>query len=108
MAVADVKSAVELRVQNNLQRKAGLPALFCLLAAYTLFTLDGAEVAQRIISSAVLLLAAGYLVFPAGRPRLNLPTICLVLMSAYGLVQTLWFLQKIQYNGWASVLFWFT
>ena len=29
-------------------------------------------------------------------------------MVCYGIVQTLWFQQKILYNGWTGVLFWFT
>lgn len=83
--------------------------LFVLLSAFTLSTLDGGEIATYIVSAMLLLMAAVYFTFPFGqRLTLSLPAICLLLMTCYGVVQTLWFPQKIVYYGWTGVLFWFT
>jgi O-antigen ligase len=83
--------------------------LFGLLAAYTLCTLDGEDVAPRIISAAVFLLAAFHLISSRGQSlTLNIPIVCLLLMACYGVAQTLWSPQKIVYNGWIGVLFWLT
>jgi endonuclease/exonuclease/phosphatase family metal-dependent hydrolase/O-antigen ligase len=87
----------------------GAAGLFVLLAAFTLSTLDGGEVATHIVSAMLFLLAAVYFSFPFGRRlTLGLPAVCLLLMTCYGVVQTLWFPQKIVYYGWTGVLFWFT
>ncbi len=83
--------------------------LFVLLSAFTLFTLDGGEIAPLVVSAMLLLGAAAYFSFPFGqRLTLSLPAVCLLLMTCYGVVQTFWFPQKIVYNGWTGVLFWFT
>ena len=87
----------------------GSIGLFVLLSAFTLSTLDGGEIALYVISAAVFLLAAAYFAAPfTQRFQLNLPAVCLLLMTGYGVVQTLWFPQKIVYYGWTGVLFWFT
>jgi endonuclease/exonuclease/phosphatase family metal-dependent hydrolase/O-antigen ligase len=83
--------------------------LFVLLSAFTLATLDGGEVAPYVISAILFLLASAYFAVPfTQRLTLSLPAICLLLMTCYGVVQTLWFPQKIVYYGWTGVLFWFT
>ncbi len=83
--------------------------LFALLAAFTLFTLDSGDIAPRIISAVLLSLTACYLAFSFDQHLVwSVPAICLLLMSCYGVAQTLWSPQKIVYNGWTGVLFWFT
>jgi endonuclease/exonuclease/phosphatase family metal-dependent hydrolase/O-antigen ligase len=87
----------------------GSAGLFVLLSAFTLSTLDGGEIATHIVSAILFLVAAAYFSFPFGqRLTLSLPAVCLLLMTCYGIVQTLWFPQKIVYYGWTGVLFWFT
>ncbi|MDQ6706031.1 MAG: O-antigen ligase family protein, partial [Acidobacteriota bacterium] len=89
--------------------KATQFALFGLLCAFTLSTWDGGDIAPRILSGLILLLAAVFF----SRPMhcyfaLGLPGICLLSMTAYGLLQTLFFPHKILSYGWSGVLFWFT
>ncbi len=84
-------------------------ALFVILCAYTLTTGDGSAIPSHLVSGALLLLAAIY--FPTrGREygKFQFPCLCLLGMSAYGVVQTLFYPQKIVASGWAGVLFWFT
>jgi O-antigen ligase len=108
MAVAAVKAATITglaRVRENIAFFGLLGAL----TAYSLTTLDGGDVAQRIISSLVFLLCALYLVLPIRQClTVNVPIVCLLLMSCYGAAQTLWAPQKLAYSGWTDVLFWFT
>src|SRR5581483_6616732 len=109
MAVADAKLPTRLYLIHRLRQKIAAGALFGLLAIFTLFTLDGGDIVPLIVSAGVLLLAAYVLVFtPTQRLRLPLPGICLLAMAAYGIAQTLWSSQKIVYDGWTGVLFWFT
>lgn len=109
MAVAEIHPGTTAHFAGAARTRIPLFALFSVLALYTLSTLDGGEIPVRIISAVLLLFTAG---FVALRRRhqvvLGLPTICLLLMAAYGVVQTLWFPQKIVYNGWTGTLFWFT
>ena len=89
--------------------KLTFAAFFGVLAAFTLCTLDGGEVAPRIISAVLFALAVLYLGFSWKRPLvLSVPVVCLLLMTCYGVAQTLWFPQKIVYRGWTGTLFWFT
>ncbi len=89
--------------------KATQFALFGLLCAFTLSTWDGGDIAPRILSGLILLLAAAFLGWPVHRPiSLGMPTVCLLAMTVYGLLQTLFFPQKILSYGWPGVLFWFT
>jgi O-antigen ligase len=93
----------------RLRERLALLGLFGTLAAFTLCTLDGAELAPRLISALFLLLAAVYLSVPfAQRLPLSVPAVCLLLMTLWGLAQTLFSPQKIVANGWSGVLFWFT
>ncbi len=93
----------------RLRERLGLWGLFGVLAAFTLCTMDGAEPAPRIISAVFLVLAAGYLSIPFTQSlRLGLPAVCLLLMTLWGLLQTLLSPQKIVADGWTGVLFWFT
>jgi O-antigen ligase len=109
MAVADVKLPSRLYLTRGLQQKVVAGVLFVLLSAFTLCTLDGGEIAPLVISAAVLLFSAYALLFgPADKLRITLPGLCLLAMSIYGAAQTLWFPQKIVYDGWLGVLFWLT
>ena len=109
MAAADIELDLNPVRTGRIHDMLGLTALFGLLAVFTLSTLDGGSVAPRFISVAFLLLAAIYLSVPfSQRLSLNVPCVCLLLMTCYGLVQTFWFPQKIFYNGLTGVLFWFT
>jgi O-antigen ligase len=112
MAVAENEAGEPPWIASNagrIRERLGLLGLFFVLAAFTLCTLDGGELAPRIISAIFLVLAAVYLSVPfSQRLRLNVPAICLLLMTFWGLAQTLFFPQKIVANGWSGVLFWFT
>src|SRR5581483_2133596 len=107
MAVADVKLPGRLHLTYRLQQKVVAGVLFGLLAAFTLCTLDGGDIAPSIISAGVLLFSAYVLLFSSvEKLRLPLPCLCLFVMAVYGVAQTLWFPQKIVYDGWTGVLFW--
>jgi O-antigen ligase len=112
MAVVDNDTGVPSSSGSTVGRireRLGLLGLFVVLAAFTLCTLDGGELAPRIISAVFLVLAAVYLSVPFSQPlRLSVPAICLFLMTLWGVVQTLFSPQKIIANGWSGVLFWFT
>ena len=109
MAVAEIRPGTTASLASAARTRIPLFALFSLLALYTLSTLDGGEIPARIISAVFLLFAAGFLIVSRHqRLTLGLPTVCLFFMAAYGIVQTLWFPQKIVYNGWTGTLFWFT
>jgi O-antigen ligase len=97
----------------RLRERLSLLGLFGVLAAFTLSTLDdaafGAGAAPRIVSVVFLLLAAIYLSVPfTQRFSLSLPVVCLLLMTLWGVAQTLFSPQKIFARGWSGVLFWFT
>lgn len=109
MAVADLSVPLPWRLSPAWRENVAFTGLFAVLAAFTLSTLDGGDVAPRILSAAALLLAAFYFAVLAPRRfTVPLPAVCLLLMACYGIVQTLWLPQKIAYEGWSSVLFWFT
>ncbi len=109
MAVADLSVPWRWKLSPRWRENIGFAGLFAVLAAFTLSTLDGGDVAPRIISVALLLFAAAYLPFCSSkRFAVPIPSACLLLMACYGVVQTLWFPRKIVYEGWSSVLFWFT
>jgi len=92
-----------------LRERLGLYGLFGALAAFTLCTLDGGDLAPRMISAVFLLLAAAYLSVPFTQTlSLSLPAVCLLLMTLWGVGQTLLSPQKIVADGWSGVLFWFT
>jgi O-antigen ligase len=94
---------------TRLRERLGLFGLFAVLAAFTLCTLDGAELAPRIISAVLLLLVAGYLSVPFTQTLpLSVPVVCLLFMTFWGVAQTLFSPQKIVDDGWSGVLFWFT
>ncbi len=109
MSTVDVDLHARVARISQIHEKIGLFGLFSLLAAFTLSTLDGGEIAPRIICALTLLFAACYLAFPLEQQfALNLPVVCLLLMACFGVAQTLWSHQKIVYNGWSGVLFWLT
>src|SRR5690348_5444325 len=108
MAVAAAEFTTSARL-DKVRGRIGLFTLLTALAAYTLTTLDDGNIAARIISSFVLFGSALYLAYPIRQPlSVNIPSVCLLLMACYGIAQTLWSPQKILYNGWSGVLFWFT
>jgi O-antigen ligase len=93
----------------RLRERMALFGLFGVLAAFTLGTLDGAELVPRLISALFLVLAGVYLSVPfTQRLPLSVPAVCLLLMTLWGVLQTLISPQKIVANGWSGVLFWFT
>lgn len=93
----------------RIRERLGLYGLFGALAAFTLFTLDGGDLAPRMISAIFLVLAAAFLSVPFTQPLpVSLPAVCLLLMTLWGVVQTLLSPQKIVADGWSGVLFWFT
>jgi O-antigen ligase len=109
MPVADTALSAEVSFGSRIHNQLGFLTLFGVLAAFTLSTMDGGDVAPRIISAVLLALTACYLSFPFGqRLVLSVPAVCLLLMACYGVVQTLWSPQKIVADGWSGVLFWFT
>ena len=92
---------------RELHQRIGLWGLFGVLMAYTLSTLDGGDIAPRVVSGVLLLLTAFYLAFPIRQSlTISVPVICLLFMACYGIAQTLWSAQTITYNGWGGVLFW--
>jgi O-antigen ligase len=108
MAVVDSETGLPSWL-GRIRERLGLAGLFGVLAAFTLCTLDGGEFAPRVISIVFLLLAAVYLSVPfTQRLALSPPAICLLLMTLWGVAQTLFSPQKIVANGWSGVLFWFT
>jgi O-antigen ligase len=108
VAVVDIETGVPSRL-GRIRERLGLIGLFGVLAAFTLSTLDGGEFAPRVISMVFLLLAAVYLSVPfTQRLTLGVPAICLLLMTLWGVAQTIFSPQKIVANGWSGVLFWFT
>jgi O-antigen ligase len=108
MAVGDNETGVPSKIARIRERLA-LLGLFAVLASFTLSTLDGGELAPRLISTVFLVLAALYLSVPfTQRLRLSVPAASLLLMTLWGLAQTLFSPQKIVANGWSGVLFWFT
>ncbi len=97
------------RPADSVKQKIALLALFGVLCGFTLSTGDGGPIAPFIFSGLMLLLAAVFFAWPLNQKlTVGFPAICLLVMTLYGLAQTLFFPQKILYNGWTGVLFWFT
>lgn len=91
------------------RQQIGTVGLFAVLALFTLSTMDGGAIASQIVSAAMLVLVAIYLASSwQQRLAVAVPAICLLLMTVYGVVQTLWSPHKIVYDGWSAVLFWLT
>ena len=94
---------------SRIRERLGLYGLFAVLAAFTLLTLDGDDLAPRMISAVFLVLAAAFLSVPFTQPLpLSVPSVCLLVMTLWGVLQTLLSSQKIVADGWSGVLFWFT
>ncbi len=93
---------------NELRQTIGALGLFIILCGFTLSVWDGGEIAPRILTGVTFLLTAAFFLFPV-RWHIDfpLPSICLLLMTGYGILQTLFFPQKILFFGWSGVLFWF-
>lgn len=109
MASAELTAPAKLFILGRARRQLGFIGLCSALAAFTLCTLDGGAIAPLTISAVLLLLTACYLTIPAGqRFQISVPAVCLSLMALYGIGQTLWLPQKIAYDGWTAVVFWFT
>lgn len=91
-----------------LPRNLASVGLFAILCAFTLSTWDGESIAPRAFSSVLFLFAAWFFLWQKRKPLAwPLPVICLLLMTVYGILQTLFFPQKILSYGWSGVLFWF-
>lgn len=109
MALADLTSPATFSIRASTRGNVGLAVLSTALAASTLCTLDGGAIAPLAISAALLLGMALYFLFPSAQLlRVTLPAVCLSLMALFGVAQTIWSPQKIVYDGWTGVVFWFT
>jgi O-antigen ligase len=110
MAVADFDIGVGPTLAARFHQRIGASGLFVLLCAFTLTTFDGGDIAPRVVSAVLLLLSAVYFLFPPGSTKFifKLPAACLLGMTLWGVLQTLFSPHKIVVDGWAGVLFWFT
>ena len=108
MSPADVQRPRVVHL-DALRYQLGFWGLFGALCAFTLTTWDGGQIAPRLISVFLFLLASFSLAVPVEqRLTPTVPLVCLLAMTVYGVLQTLFFPQKILSDGWAGVLFWFT
>jgi O-Antigen ligase len=98
----DIEARVRAALRAARHERIRFFGLLACLAAFTICTLDGGDVAPFCISAVVLLLSA-FVPF-----RLSFPVSILLAVTAYGTVQTLFFPHKIVYYGWTGVLFWLT
>jgi O-antigen ligase len=110
VAVADFDIGVGPTLAARAQGRIAALGLFILLCLFSLTTLDGDDIGPRIISAILLLLAAAYFLLPPGslKFKLDFPACCLLGMTFWGVLQTLFSPQKIVTDGWNGVLFWFT
>lgn len=109
-ALKDLDIGVGPTLAARAHQRVGAWGLFSVLCIYTLTTFDGGEIAPRIISAILLLACALYFLVPPAQSKLKLtvPAVCLLAMTAWGILQTLLFPHKLVANGWSGVLFWFT
>jgi O-antigen ligase len=110
VAAGDFDIGIGPTLAARAQGRIGAIGLFILLCVYTLTTFDGGDIGPRIISAVLLLLAGFYFLLPPGAAKFKLgfPACCLLAMTLWGVVQTVFFPQKILTDGWNGVLFWFT
>jgi len=108
--VADLDIGLGPTLAARAQERIAAWGLFALLCAFTLTTFDGGDIAPRLVSAVLLVLAAAYFIVPPGhlKFKLSFPIVCLLGMTGWGVLQTLFFPQKITVDGWSGVLFWFT
>jgi O-antigen ligase len=84
-------------------------ALFALLTAFTITIGDYSLISLHVIAALLLALAALYLILGLRQTfHWSVAFVCPLLMSMYGVGQTLWSDQKIVANGWEKTLYWFT
>jgi O-antigen ligase len=108
MSLDVIPAPLRAELLNKLRQNIGTLGLFVVLCAFTLSVWDGGEIAPRILSGVTFLLTAVFFLFSSRHELyLPLPSICLLLMTGYGILQTLFFPQKIVFHGWSGVLFWF-
>lgn len=81
---------------------------FALLCAFSCLIFDSSDLSFRVTSALVLVLAAAYALFAKRRWTWSLAFLCPLLMSLYGMGQTLWSDQNIVFNGVDKSLYWFT
>ena len=110
MAVADLDIGVGPTLAARSQERVCSWVLLGILCLFTLTTFDGGPIGSRVVSALLLFAAAFYFLIPPGplKFRLTVPAVCLLGMSAWGVLQTLYFPSKIVSDGWAGTLFWFT
>jgi O-antigen ligase len=107
--MSDFDIGVGPTLAGRVHEQLGAVGLFAVLIAFTLTTMDGGDIAPRIISGILLLMAALFFaVSSSQRMKVGVPTQCLLFMTLWGILQTLFFPQKLVFNGWTGVLFWFT
>jgi|GEM_PF-3888217 len=105
MAVADFDIGVGPTLAARFQERVGAAGLFILLSLFTVTTFDGDEMGPRLLSAVTLLASAVYFAIPPGslKFRLGVPASCLLGMTAWGVLQTLFASHKILVNGWDGV-----
>ena len=109
MSVADVQPLSHLASTKAHIYRCGAAILFLLLAAYTLTTFDDLPLQRYVLGGLMLGFAAVFFAICPRRPvEFSAPAFCLLLMAAYGAVQTLWFPEKIVFYGWTKTAFWLT
>lgn len=97
------------KVSARAYRKIAYFVLFALLCAFTLSTCDGGDIAPLFLSGCILCLAAAVFSWPLHkRITPGFPGTCLLVMTGYGVLQTLFSPQKILSYSWTGVIFWFT
>ncbi len=109
MAVTDIDIGVGPTLASRSQARIGAGVLFVLLCCFTLTTFDGGDILPKVISALLLLFSSIYFLVPPGvvKFKLGIPSYCLLGMTAWGILQTLFSPFKIAANGWNGVLFWF-
>ncbi len=109
MAVGARERSVSLAFTSQIREQIAFWWLFGVLAAYTLTTMDGGDIAPGFVSAGTFLLTAFYFAWSfRQRLTIHLPVVCLLLMACYGVARALWPTQGMAYNGWTGVLFWFS
>ena len=99
MAVASVPLPRAYSPLGRLQEHVRSWGLFACLALFTLTTLDGGDIAPRLVGAVFLVLSAWLLFSEPAVKLFTFPTICLLCLPLHGVIQTLWFPHHIAYLG---------
>jgi O-antigen ligase len=108
MAIDGERTPPRTDLLSRFLQRFEVTGLLVILCAFTLTTWDGGEIASRIVCAILFLFTAAFFGLRKRRTvYFPLPAICLLAMTGYGILQTLFFPQKITASGWSGVLFWF-